>query len=893
MDCSDPVDGDRSMWRSPDPRAYISPVADGADVAATIGRDREFDRAVRALAHDRAPGIIVRGAVASGSTAFAKSVAARIGDPHVIHADPATGCIRFAALLQLVGTANGAVAGLVDVATAADALVAASGDARAPIVVDDVHHLDDGTAVSLALACAAGVPLVLVLGDAASVPVPLFSTVHSFAEVHLHDLNDAEVAQLAADVLDGPVEPVLVRSVTRLVGGAVAAIVDVLDEAVEAGSVVLREGVWRQRSQLELPDVTLRRVAAALSALSPEQHAALDLLSVVPSLPLGVVEPLVSSDDLITLERSGLLTVGNTAEGETVSVRSPVIRSARRHVTGRLHRRQLAQRLEAVVHERSDIVDPHVLTWLQLEGGGAPQGAAALVAARRARFDGEVELATRLCRSAQVDPFGVDLLILHSELLSSVGQSGAADDVLRSIAPATDEDRALVAMARAANLAFHGDHFAEAQQLLDDIIGDLSTGPWAAEAIGLRGVLDLLMDDPRRAIDRVQQFLDPPEGREFVEAATATGPALVMLGLHDRAADLARSAMHERLRLGEQTSLSSAGLHALICAMALGESGRFEEAAELSDFVLNAVLDMRDFDGMVWAGVIRGRAQLDQGRFAEAVASFELAASAALDLNLGLQLRWARAGVVLAVAQLGDPVATRRAVDALDSCPPTLLCLMRAEIERSRGWAAVAMRDLRNGIDRFRSAAAIARSNAESGLEILALHDLVRIGETADTDRLLELGGVVDGVLASIRVAHGKALRESDPVGLGEVSREFERLGAIVFAAEAANQASWIERRSEHAMNAERLRVRALELRALRPDARTPALAAHPGLARLTQREREVAALASAGQASKAIAGQLGVSVRTVDNLLQRVYRKLGASGRSDLRASLLDEIGH
>jgi DNA-binding CsgD family transcriptional regulator len=115
-------------------------------------------------------------------------------------------------------------------------------------------------------------------------------------------------------------------------------------------------------------------------------------------------------------------------------------------------------------------------------------------------------------------------------------------------------------------------------------------------------------------------------------------------------------------------------------------------------------------------------------------------------------------------------------------------------------------------------------------------------------------------------------------------------MGALVLAAEAANQASWIERRRQHAAAAERFRVRSLELRAPRPSARTPALASHPGLARLTLREREVAALASAGHPSKAIAGRLGVSARTVDNLLQRAYRKLDVTGRDELRSVVLDD---
>ena len=69
--------------------------------------------------------------------------------------------------------------------------------------------------------------------------------------------------------------------------------------------------------------------------------------------------------------------------------------------------------------------------------------------------------------------------------------------------------------------------------------------------------------------------------------------------------------------------------------------------------------------------------------------------------------------------------------------------------------------------------------------------------------------------------------------------------------------------------------------------ARPPTLLAAPEAAGLTAREREIALLASGGASSREIAERLVISVRTVDNHLQNVYRKLGITRRQDLARDL------
>jgi DNA-binding CsgD family transcriptional regulator len=60
----------------------------------------------------------------------------------------------------------------------------------------------------------------------------------------------------------------------------------------------------------------------------------------------------------------------------------------------------------------------------------------------------------------------------------------------------------------------------------------------------------------------------------------------------------------------------------------------------------------------------------------------------------------------------------------------------------------------------------------------------------------------------------------------------------------------------------------------------------------LSAREREIAQLAASGLTSRQIASRLHVSVRTVDNLLQRAYAKLGIRQRDELPTALEHSSG-
>ena len=210
------------------------------------------------------------------------------------------------------------------------------------------------------------------------------------------------------------------------------------------------------------------------------------------------------------------------------------------------------------------------------------------------------------------------------------------------------------------------------------------------------------------------------------------------------------------------------------------------------------------------------------------------------------------------------------------------------ERDRASAWAAAADGDVSAAAEQLRSTAARARRRDDFVWEGETLYDLARLGSPQDAaPRLRELVDLVEGHLAEVRADHAAALVTGDARALADVSVAFEAMGAWLFAAEASASVAVALRRADEPRRAVAAEVRAADLARQCQGAMTPALRAIQTQALLSSREIEVAALASAGMANKEIASRLSVSVRTIENHLQRVYEKLGVARRADLGQAL------
>jgi DNA-binding CsgD family transcriptional regulator len=136
------------------------------------------------------------------------------------------------------------------------------------------------------------------------------------------------------------------------------------------------------------------------------------------------------------------------------------------------------------------------------------------------------------------------------------------------------------------------------------------------------------------------------------------------------------------------------------------------------------------------------------------------------------------------------------------------------------------------------------------------------------------------------------AAASHDVEQLADALRQFEAVDSLDFAAEVASDLADVYRRNGDQRAATAANQQMAQLIERVGGARTPPLLRGAGVEPLTAREREVALLAANGLTSKDIAARLYLSKRTVDTHLDRIYRKLGVTGRDGLDAALHNAVG-
>lgn len=864
-----------------------------------VGRARELQALRDLLEEGPPPAVVLAGPLGVGKTRLAHECLALAGASGMATARAvathAASRIPFGALAPLLHTTSprpGAIDDRADVLRRSVAALADRPDgSRLVLLVDDAHLLDDASATLLHQVAVAGSVTVLATvrtGEPAPDPIVALWKDGLAPRIELDGLDQDATEELLTTVLGGPVDPATARQLVDRCRGNALFLRELVLGALDDGTLVDDGVLWRLVGDLSPSDRLVEIVEGRLGRLTDDERALMELVS--HGEPLGQAELDALSDRTVAeaLERRGLLTTRLDGRRVQVTLSHPVYGDVVRARTPALRTRAVAEALAGVIEQapprrHDDVL--RVAAWRLTAGGGDPR--LLLEGATIARWRYDFPLAERLARAASEAGAGFDAELLAAHVTSLQGRRDEAEAALADLAGRCRDDREVgtVAAARFDNLATWSGR--DRVDLLDDALRRVGD-PDVIDQLEARRLWALLdRHGPRAAAEAAAALADRARGEALVVACLVGAFCLSRLGHLDAAVEMSERGRDAREGIDSPLAWNP-WWHTVTECLALQHAGRFAEADRLVDDHHAQALAEGSAEAQALFAALQADRVADRGRVATAVRRAREALAINQRLDRPTLARRNHLVGALALALSGQADAAARELDAADA--PDLPRPMRDAVDtlQARAWVTAAGGDLPTATRHLAEAADVGERIGDLVGAASALHGLARLGRAADVaDRLAAVAARVDGDLAPARAEHARALAAGDAARLDAVSRRFEAMGADLLAAEAAADAAVALRRAGDQRAAAAAERRSGDLAERCESPVTPALQAAETRARLTPAERETAVLAAAGRSNKEIAAQLVLSTRTVENRLQRVYEKLGISGRAELAAEL------
>jgi DNA-binding CsgD family transcriptional regulator len=761
------------------------------------------------------------------------------------------------------------------------------------VFVDDAHLLDGRSATlvhQLALTRAATVVVTVRSDEVAPDPVVALWKDGPAERIEVDVLEAAAIEELLVTVLGGPVDAASMRQITERCQGNPLFLRELVSGAVETGALAEEGGIWRLAGGLRPTGRLVELVALRLGDLSGAERAALELLALGEPLGQAELARLADAAAVEELERRGLIT--SRVDGRRIHVwlahpvYGDVVRAGISALRERAITRSLADVIEAAGARRRE--DTLRLASLHLMGGGGSAGllAAGAIAAW-ARHDHS--LAEQLARSAIAEGAGFEARFVAAEAAHAQGRPGQAEHELAALAAdaASDAERARVALLR-----FDNAYFRQGRadfRLIDDAADAIADPFWRGELLGRRVFVVGLSSGPRAAVEAGSAFLRRPGSGPLTAAHVAVSYSLVRLGRLDDAIQLLTpppggEEIPEPDEPWDHWGLFAARVLALVYA------GRLGEAEEILTRAYGRVVDQPSAEARAYVAGLFAVLHIEQGRVHSAFCRAGESYMLFQQLGRAHAARWSYCAAAQALAlagQAGKAAETLAALDALGL--PTSL-LYEADLLQARAWTTAAAGDLPAARDQLEAAADLGEQIGDLIGATSALHGLARLGRARDVaGRLAALATQVDGDLVAARAAYASAVATRDSEALCKVCAVFQDLGAVLYAASASAEADVVLRRAGQGRGAAAAEQKSARLLACCEGAITPPVRVITARVRLTPGELDTALQAAAGRASKQIADDRQLSVRTVESHLQRAYEKLGVSGRHELADALRD----
>jgi DNA-binding CsgD family transcriptional regulator len=312
-------------------------------------------------------------------------------------------------------------------------------------------------------------------------------------------------------------------------------------------------------------------------------------------------------------------------------------------------------------------------------------------------------------------------------------------------------------------------------------------------------------------------------------------------------------------------------------------SGRISEALDVAAQVRRQAADLPGAAQLIGSGVA-GRAALGAGRLDTAGA---MLAEGAEGLSASHAIGWGYRYHIPRTTALAIQGSTAEAAAMLDVLGTMRRPFRSLDYERSmaRAWVSAGQGAVSEAITVVLSAAERAAVAGQFAAEVVCLQTATQFGDRTSAPRLRELESIVEGPRVGLAARFAVALRDRVAAELSSVSDDFERMGDLVAAVDAAAQAALVYRSQGLRGSALICSARATALAEQCGRASTPALRQAAEPVPLTGREAEIVMMIGEGLSNRAVAERLTVSVRTVESHIYRAMSKTGTASRDELAA--------
>ena len=768
-----------------------------------------------------------------------------------------------------------------------ESLTVAPAGTTVVVVVDDAHLLDDlSTFVVQQIVQRGAAKVVLTVRGGEPIPAAVQEIWRGsqFDRLDLQPLSLDETTTLLSATLGGSVDPDAAQRLWALTRGNVLYLRNIVEQEVAEGRLEMQHGYWRWTGDPIVAPGLVELIESRIGDLPAPVADVIDALAVGEPIELAALTRITDPAAVEEADTRGLITLEPVVGGVEVRVAHPLYGEVRRKRAAPTRLRRLRGLVAAELAASDDRDDARVVVrraTLSLDSDLTPDADLLVRAANGAVWLADLQLAERLAEAAIRADAGPEANFVRAHALSWLSRGEEADTVLAEIPTSqlTDDDRARFAFLRASNMLWVLADPVRAKELIHDASSTAS--PQARSYIdAFLTVYWFAMDQPGLATQASKDLaVDDLPAVVDAEIAWALAAISADAGRTTEAVAVADAGYIVATRSFDAPQMRVNIADAHVSALLL--SGRVRDAVDVAERVRQQAADLPGAAHLLGAAVA-GRAALGAGHLDTACLLLEQAAEALSAsghaIGWGYRYHFPRSTALAMRGSTGEAAAALAALDKLRRPFRSLDC----ERSLAHAWVVAGQGAVSEAVT-ILSAAERAGANGQFAAEVMCLQTATQFGDRSGAPRLRELEAIVDGPRVGLATRFAEALHDGDAAELAAVSEDFERMGDLVAAVDAAAHAAIGFRRQDLRGSALGSSTRADALAQQCGGASTPALRQAIERLPLTDREREIVMLLADGLSSRAVAERLTLSLRTVESHIYRAMMKTDTSSRDEL----------